>query len=113
MPKLIFTFPDHPEQKYALYMDRERTTIGRSGDNKIILDDKSVSTHHARIDRVKGGFELIDLDSTNGVRENNVMYSQVKLKPGATYRVGDVVLQCLFSSAELIELANEDADSLS
>lgn len=110
MPKLIFTLPDRQEQKYALYLDRERTTIGRSADNKIILDDQSVSTRHARIDRIKGGFELIDLDSTNGVRENNVMYSQARLKPGAVYRVGDVVLTCQFSPAELVELAKEEID---
>lgn len=113
MPKLIFTLPDRQELKYALYLERERTTIGRSADNKIVLDDKSVSTHHARIDRVKGGFEMIDLDSTNGIKVNGVLHSQVLLQPGTSYKIGDVVLQCMFTPTELVDLARETTDLLS
>ena len=42
------------------------TTIGRSPDNDIVLDDASVSRHHARVVRTAEGFHLEDLNSFNG-----------------------------------------------
>ncbi|WP_203832215.1 FHA domain-containing protein [Catellatospora citrea] len=42
------------------------TTIGRSPDNDIVLDDASVSRHHARVVRNAEGFHLEDLNSFNG-----------------------------------------------
>lgn len=42
------------------------TTIGRAVDNDIVLEDRSVSRHHARIVWESGRYLLIDLDSTNG-----------------------------------------------
>lgn len=47
----------------------EVTNIGRDGrENDIVLDDESVSTHHARVrlDPEKDRFVFRDLDSTNG-----------------------------------------------
>lgn len=42
------------------------TTIGRTSDNDLILDDPSVSRRHARITRTPAGFVVEDLDSFNG-----------------------------------------------
>ena len=42
------------------------TSIGRAVDNDIVLEDGSVSRHHARIVWESGRYLLIDLDSTNG-----------------------------------------------
>lgn len=42
------------------------TTIGRTSDNDLILDDPSVSRRHARITRSPAGFVVEDLDSFNG-----------------------------------------------
>lgn len=46
-------------------------TIGRAGDNDIVLDNPGVSSHHAVV-KAKGiGHVLVDLDSTNGTFINN------------------------------------------
>lgn len=42
------------------------TTIGRAPDNDVVLDDASVSRHHARVVRNAEGFHLEDLNSFNG-----------------------------------------------
>ena len=43
-----------------------RTTIGRTGDNDIVLKGRGVSKHHAVIERHDGKFVLVDKDSANG-----------------------------------------------
>ena len=110
MPKLIFKFPDKTEIKYALYPDRLETTIGRTEDNKIALPHDSISKNHAVIRRVKGGYELVDRDSKNGIRGNNVSYLKTQLKQDVTYEIGDVILTCLFSPLEIVNLAKESME---
>ena len=44
----------------------ERTTIGRTGDNDIVLKGRGVSKHHAVIERQDGRFVLVDNGSANG-----------------------------------------------
>jgi len=58
-------------------LDNEKTTIGRSQNNDIIIDEDAVSGVHARIDLVpnehmEGVFDTFieDLDSTNGTFVN-------------------------------------------
>ena len=48
-------------------------TIGRSGDNELVVGDRSVSRHHAELHVDHGRFHLVDLGSTNGtyVRDGN------------------------------------------
>ncbi|MFH0976594.1 MAG: FHA domain-containing protein [Spirochaetota bacterium] len=53
----------------------EETTIGRNKDNKIILDDKSVSKKHAKIKVIKNSFYLFDMASDKGtyLNENKLL----------------------------------------
>lgn len=44
----------------------ERTSIGRSDDNDIVLEGRGVSKHHAAIERHEHGFVFVDHDSSNG-----------------------------------------------
>ncbi|WP_051366241.1 FHA domain-containing protein [Hamadaea tsunoensis] len=58
-----------PELRYAgqaYPLVKPVTTVGRTSDNDLILDDASVSRRHARITRTPDGFLLEDLDSFNG-----------------------------------------------
>ena len=65
-------------------------TIGRVADNTIHIDDASVSSHHAWITMVDGGFELEDLDSTNGTRVNGQRQNKAMLADGMRLRFGQV-----------------------
>ncbi len=45
-------------------------SIGRDPDNTIVLDDSLVSRQHARIQKIKDAFFIIDLASSNGTFVN-------------------------------------------
>ncbi len=45
-------------------------TVGRAGDNDVVLNDVRVSRRHARLERCPGGWQLTDLGSRNGVVVN-------------------------------------------
>lgn len=55
----------HEEQK-SRALNGDLLTIGRWPDNDIVLPDRMVSRHHARIHRVDTEYVLEDLESTNG-----------------------------------------------
>jgi ABC-type multidrug transport system ATPase subunit len=45
--------------------------IGRAADNEVVVSDLSVSRYHAELRRsVRGGYEIVDLDSHNGTYVN-------------------------------------------
>jgi DNA-binding response OmpR family regulator len=51
-------------------LDQEAVTIGRGSDCDIVLPERAVSRHHARIERRNQGYLLIDLGSKNGTHVN-------------------------------------------
>ncbi|MEO8500699.1 MAG: DUF4388 domain-containing protein [Vicinamibacteria bacterium] len=73
-------------------LSRESQTLGRSDKNDIVIGDGVVSTFHARIDRTRDGFKIVDLRSTNGTFVNGARVTTVLLKPRDEIRVGAVRL---------------------
>ena len=63
-------------------------SIGRSSENNIILDDITVSRHHALITISEQGVKIIDNNSTNGIYINNEIKSEHKLKSGDKIQIG-------------------------
>jgi pSer/pThr/pTyr-binding forkhead associated (FHA) protein len=66
----------------AIPLDKVHITIGRSQDNKIVVDDPRVSRHHMEIRVIRKQFVLFDLASTGGTYVNNQRTSQIILYPG-------------------------------
>ncbi len=48
----------------------ESLTIGRNPENHLVIDDPTVSGQHAVIERAADGYQIRDLESTNGVFVN-------------------------------------------
>jgi hypothetical protein len=76
----------------------ENTGIGRDASNEVILDDGSMSSHHARIKLEDGKFFLHDLASTNGTfilnhesRDWQQIYRE-EIKDGQQIKFGRTVL---------------------
>jgi putative peptide zinc metalloprotease protein len=66
-------------------------SIGRSADNAIQLDDRSVSRHHARVAAVKGGAFVEDAGSTHGTfLDGRPIGGRTRLRDGARVHVGNV-----------------------
>jgi pSer/pThr/pTyr-binding forkhead associated (FHA) protein len=88
------TLPDG--KKYDF--DVERVTIGRGGDNDIVLYDAGVSRNHARIERSGNAWVLADNGSSNGTELNGrVIALAATLQNGDRIGVGPVRFQ--FGSA--------------
>ena len=73
MPKLVVSGNAHE-------LIEDRITIGRSPDNMIVVNDPSVSTYHAQLQRARETYRLQDLDSTNGTRVNGIPVAETALR---------------------------------
>jgi hypothetical protein len=72
--------------------DGSGLTIGRAGDNDLVIADGRVSRHHARIAGRRGTLVYADLGSTNGSRVNGVQVGELVLGAGDRIEVGDTVI---------------------
>jgi pSer/pThr/pTyr-binding forkhead associated (FHA) protein len=66
----------------------ERTTIGRSPDCEIFLDDVTVSRSHAVLVRRDGTFVIEDLGSLNGTFVNRRRIDSAELRDGDEVQIG-------------------------
>src|SRR3974390_2153649 len=67
-------------------------TIGRAPDNRLVVNELKVSSHHAQIRPEGQGYEIIDLGSSNGtfVNEQQLLPNLPRfLYPGDQIRIGD------------------------
>jgi pSer/pThr/pTyr-binding forkhead associated (FHA) protein len=68
--------PSHPRPTAPV-------VIGRLADSDFVIDDRTVSRHHATIRREGAFWVLVDLDSTNGTRVNGERIDgRAVIKPG-------------------------------
>src|SRR6187551_3210898 len=73
MPKLLISGVTHE-------LIDEAITIGRGPDNTIVVNDPSISTHHAQLLLEGDTYRLKDLDSTNGTRVNGKPVTETVLR---------------------------------
>ena len=72
---------------------QDTISIGSATANDFVIDDGSVSRHHARIELVDGALTLVDLDSTNGTSVGGVRVSQAFLPAKGSITLGDFEVQ--------------------
>jgi hypothetical protein len=72
----------------AFALDRDQTTIGRSPDCDIFLDDVTVSRRHAVVGRSDAGFAIEDLGSLNGTFLNRSRIERGELENGDEVQIG-------------------------
>jgi hypothetical protein len=88
--RLVTVDPVDPiASEYSLLKDE--VSLGRGEDNDVVIPHASVSRVHARLLRRDGGYELTDLNSTNGsyVNDRQVRGSTV-VQSGSQLRLGDI-----------------------
>lgn len=79
-------------EERIVQVTNDEITIGRADDNLIVLDDRKVSRNHCAIKRTDKGYVVVDLESRNGVRVNNVKTREKLLSDGDQIQVGDHVI---------------------
>src|SRR5258708_38508993 len=75
--------------EYSLMKDE--ISIGRGEDNDVVIPHASVSRQHARLMRRDGGFELMDLNSTNGSYvDDRQIHGSAFVSARSHLRLGDI-----------------------
>ena len=93
MPKLIISGVTHE-------LVDEAITIGRGPDNTIVVNDPSISTHHAQLLLEGDTYRLKDLDSTNGTRVNGKPVTETVLRFDDRIRFG--AAEARYESSEAV-----------
>ncbi len=91
-PRLVVLNTDFVGREFACI--RAQLTIGRTDDNDIAIDHRSLSQNHCKLVRdQQGDWRVIDLASTNGLLVNGETYQQSVLKAGDVLELGHVKLK--------------------
>ena len=92
MPQLIASV-EGVEIKHV-YLQKDRTTLGRAPDNDIVFENMVVSGHHCVFD-LKGLADVFieDLRSTNGTYINGQMVKRQRLRDGDVIAIGNFRIQ--------------------
>jgi pSer/pThr/pTyr-binding forkhead associated (FHA) protein len=93
VPLARVVFLSGPLEGRELGLPEGQVTFGRAEDNVIILDDPSVSRHHAVLTRRDEGWVVADAGSKNGLQVNGRAASSAVLEDGDTVEIGDVTLR--------------------
>jgi ABC transport system ATP-binding/permease protein len=86
-PRLVLISTPLAGREYACI--RSELSLGRTDDNDIAIDHRSLSRNHAKVFRDEDGtWKIIDLQSANGVKVNGETYAHSPLKFGDTVELG-------------------------
>lgn len=80
-------------QGASCFLDRDTATMGRGLDNDVVVEDRRVSRHHARLQRGPRGWEIMDLASTNGTFVNGKQVKQRLVGNGDTISLGGLEMK--------------------
>jgi pSer/pThr/pTyr-binding forkhead associated (FHA) protein len=77
-----------PNAGSRFLLDRPVTSAGRHADNDIVLDDITVSPHHAEFRRENRQFQVVDVDSFDGTYVNRELVDLAVLANGDEISMG-------------------------
>lgn len=86
---------------------KAEVVLGRTDDNDIAIDHRSVSRNHAKIVVAGSSFKIVDLGSANGTLVNGEEYAQAELKKGDLVELGHVKFRFV-PPGETYQLSPED-----
>ena len=67
---------------------KQRTTLGRSRECDVQIEDPSASRRHAEVRQEGTSYCVVDLDSTNGLEVNGMRTKRSKLQNGDRITIG-------------------------
>jgi pSer/pThr/pTyr-binding forkhead associated (FHA) protein len=85
--------------KEYIFPEKATVTVGRHPQNDIVLDDTTVSRHHACFVKDGSGFTVTDKGSKNGTIVNAIKVESVRLEDGDVIRIGDNLVMVISVSS--------------
>jgi len=82
---------------------KEKTVLGRSSQNDVVIPHTSCSRQHAAILHAGGAFHIVDMGSTNGIQINKQKVRKALLGDGDEVQVGDF----LFRFVRVLEVGTD------
>ncbi|HEY1375694.1 MAG TPA: GGDEF domain-containing protein [Gemmataceae bacterium] len=92
---LVHIYPSGPDMGRRYPLGGRVVTLGRGEGCDVRIPDQSVSRNHARIDCALEGYDLADLQSTNGTFVNDQPVGTHRLNDGDYVRVGNCIYRFL------------------
>ncbi|TMQ02405.1 MAG: FHA domain-containing protein [Deltaproteobacteria bacterium] len=85
-------------------LSRPQMIIGRTDENDIVINHRSISRNHAKLSREPetGRYTISDLQSSNGVRVNGSDYGKVELRRGDVVDLGHVRLRFVEAGEDFV-----------
>ncbi len=87
MAKLIIT-QDGQDKIYEIV--DEEFTIGSGPDADLVLNDEGISNVHIAVKKVRGGFQLIDMETKSGTMVNGSQVNSHTFQNGDTVEIGEI-----------------------
>ena len=85
-----------------LPLGKPALVIGRTDENDVVLNHRSISRHHAKVVRDGDRYTIVDLQSANGVRVNGEDYERTELNPGDVLELGHVKLRFVGAQEQFV-----------
>lgn len=104
MYKLVYK---EGEKMASFPVERQEVSIGRASDNDLIINDFGVSRHHAKVVIGNGECYILDLNSRNGTRVNNILVTRGTLKDGDEINLGKFPIRFTQTSDDRVLLEEE------
>ncbi len=98
--RLVVVSSNFARREFVL--DKATVVIGRTEDNDVVVNHRSISRHHAKIVREAGHYHVVDLQSANGVRVNGEEYGKVELRKGDHIDLGHVRLRFIAPGEDFV-----------
>jgi adenylate cyclase len=110
MYKLVFK----DGEKVTTYpFQQGEVKIGRASDNDLIINDFGVSRHHAKVVVDNGQCFIVDLESRNGTRVNNIPVTRRPLNDGDEVSLGKFTIRFSKTSGDQVQIDETKEDNLS
>jgi ABC transport system ATP-binding/permease protein len=74
-------------------LDKAAQVVGRTEDNDIVINHRSISRNHAKVIRQGNSYRVEDLGSANGIYVNGEKYDRIELHSGDMVDLGHVRLR--------------------
>lgn len=88
MPNAILILESGERRGESISVTPPRVRLGRAPDNDIVLEDDTITSHHARIDVRRDRYRVLDLGSRNGTFVNDTRVQIHELRDGDVLRLG-------------------------